>query len=102
VFSLKFFSRVLTINFGHRRSSKSSFSVTLSIAKEVHVSMPLIIFSGLPSSGKTTRALQLQKALEAKVSTSLRKFKVHVINDDTLGINREVYRGVSTKRPSNL
>ena len=58
--------------------------------------MPLVIFSGLPSSGKTTRAIQLQKALEAKVASSLRKFKIHVINDDTLGINREVYRGMFT------
>lgn len=57
--------------------------------------MPLIIFSGLPSSGKTTRALELQKALETEISSSLRKFKVHVVNDDTLGINREVYRGTS-------
>ena len=57
--------------------------------------MPLIIFSGLPSSGKTTRALELQKALEAKIASSLRKFKVHIVSDDTLGINREVYRGTS-------
>lgn len=57
--------------------------------------MPLVIFSGLPSSGKTTRALQLRKALESKSASSLRKFKIHVINDDTLGINREVYRGTS-------
>ena len=64
--------------------------------------MPLIIFSGLPSSGKTTRALQLQTALEAKIGTSLRKFKVHVINDDSLGINREVYRGMATKGDSNI
>jgi protein KTI12 len=64
--------------------------------------MPLIIFSGLPSSGKTTRALQLQTALEAKIATSLRKFKVHVINDDSLGINREVYRGMATKGDSNM
>lgn len=57
--------------------------------------MPLIMMSGLPSSGKTTRALELQRALEEKIGSSLRKFKVHVINDDTLGINREVYRGTS-------
>jgi protein KTI12 len=55
--------------------------------------MPLVIFSGLPSSGKTTRALQLQKELESKIASSPRKFKIHVISDDTLGINREVYRG---------
>jgi protein KTI12 len=58
--------------------------------------MPLIIMSGLPSSGKTTRALELQEALEKKIASSLRKFKVHVINDDTLGIDREVYRGTSS------
>jgi protein KTI12 len=64
--------------------------------------MPLIIFSGLPSSGKTTRAQQLQTALEAKIATSLRKFKVHVINDDSLGINREVYRGMAARGDSNI
>jgi protein KTI12 len=55
--------------------------------------MPLVIFSGLPSSGKTTRSLQLEKALEEKIASSERKFKIHVLNDDNLGINREVYRG---------
>jgi hypothetical protein len=55
--------------------------------------MPLVVFSGLPSSGKTTRALQLQKALDIKMASSPRKFRIHVINDDVLGINREVYRG---------
>jgi len=56
--------------------------------------MPLIMLSGLPSSGKTTRALQLQKALEEKIASSDRKFKIHIVNDDSLGINREVYRGI--------
>jgi len=60
--------------------------------------MPLIIFSGLPASGKSTRALQLQKALETKIASSPRKFKIHLINDDTLGINREVYRGKPAKK----
>ena len=63
--------------------------------EEERVVMPLIIFSGLPSSGKTTRALQLQKALEDKISSSTRKFKIHLINDDSLGINRQVYQGTS-------
>jgi protein KTI12 len=63
--------------------------------------MPLVIFSGLPSSGKTTRALQLQKALESRIASSLRKFKVHIINDDTLGINRLVYQGTSTLTEAN-
>ena len=57
--------------------------------------MPLVVFSGLPSSGKTTRALQLQKALEDKIASSQRKFKVHIVNDDILGINRDVYRGTN-------
>jgi Chromatin associated protein KTI12 len=60
--------------------------------------MPLIIISGLPSSGKTTRAHQLQKALEDKIASSQRKFRVHVINDDTLGINRQVYKGTYPRK----
>jgi Chromatin associated protein KTI12 len=62
--------------------------------------MPLVIFSGLPCSGKTTRALQLQKALEIKIASAPRKFKIHVLNDDNLGINREVYRGAFHLIPS--
>jgi hypothetical protein len=61
--------------------------------------MPLVIFSGLPCSGKTTRAFQLKEALELKIASLGRKFNVHVINDDTLGINREVYRGLSRFLP---
>jgi protein KTI12 len=56
--------------------------------------MPLVMLSGLPSSGKTTRALQLQKALEDKIESSSQKMKIHVINDDSLNINRQVYEGV--------
>jgi hypothetical protein len=83
--------------FYERRSFFSQFPRHNRQHPQERASMPLVIFSGLPSSGKTTRAIQLQKALEAKVASSLRKFKIHVINDDALGINREVYRGMSTE-----
>ncbi|KAF6809974.1 RNA polymerase II elongator complex subunit [Colletotrichum sojae] len=75
--------------------------------------MPLIIVSGLPTSGKTTRAKQLQAHLAKRIaaasttSTSTDgssssapaaspapkqpQYRLHYISDSTLSISREVY-----------
>ncbi|KAF2278794.1 chromatin associated protein KTI12 [Westerdykella ornata] len=59
--------------------------------------MPLIIVSGYPSAGKTTRSLQLKEALEARIAregaadSRISRLKVHLINDQTLGLSRNVY-----------
>ncbi|KAF1849309.1 chromatin associated protein KTI12 [Cucurbitaria berberidis CBS 394.84] len=58
--------------------------------------MPLVLISGFPSAGKTTRATQLKDYFEAKIASSsadarASRLKVHLINDQTLGVSRSVY-----------
>ncbi|KAL0931022.1 elongator complex associated protein kti2 [Colletotrichum truncatum] len=63
--------------------------------------MPLIIVSGLPTSGKTTRAKQLQAHLAKRIAAaaaepsstggSKQPYRLHYISDSTLSISREVY-----------
>ncbi|EUC32101.1 hypothetical protein COCVIDRAFT_28164 [Bipolaris victoriae FI3] len=59
--------------------------------------MPLILISGFPSAGKTTRARQLEQFFESKIASAppdarTSRLKVHLINDQTLGVPRSVYR----------
>ncbi|PSN66288.1 chromatin associated protein KTI12 [Corynespora cassiicola Philippines] len=58
--------------------------------------MPLVLISGYPSAGKTTRALQLRDFFESKIASSegdarVSRLRVHHINDQTLGLSRDVY-----------
>ncbi|KAG5931867.1 hypothetical protein E4U53_001569 [Claviceps sorghi] len=54
--------------------------------------MPLIIVSGLPTSGKSTRAKQLYDYLAGRIAESEpAKYKLHLISDDSLSISRTVY-----------
>ncbi|CAI4219137.1 unnamed protein product [Parascedosporium putredinis] len=62
--------------------------------------MPLIIISGLPTSGKSTRARQLEAYLRARIEGSEAsgtsasgppKYRLHVVSDDSLAISRAVY-----------
>ena len=55
--------------------------------------MPLVLFCGIPSSGKTRRALELKKYLEDK-----HKCNVVLINEENLNLNkREAYKGKRIK-----
>ncbi|KAL6889794.1 RNA polymerase II elongator complex subunit [Trichoderma longibrachiatum] len=51
--------------------------------------MPLIILTGLPTSGKSTRAKQLHDYLDARIAGT--KYRLHLISDDSLSISRSVY-----------
>ncbi|KAJ4409302.1 kti12, chromatin associated [Didymella pomorum] len=58
--------------------------------------MPLVLISGYPSAGKTTRAQQLKEYCESKIAATsadarASRLKVHLINDQTLGVSRAVY-----------
>ncbi|KAI2637388.1 chromatin associated protein KTI12 [Xylaria nigripes] len=58
--------------------------------------MPLIIVTGFPTSGKSTRAKQLHTYLCERVqaetpSGATPKHRVHLISDQTLSISRSVY-----------
>lgn len=59
--------------------------------------MPLIIVSGYPSSGKTTRSNELKKALEDRIHQNIdntKDYRVIIINDESLNIEKETYRGM--------
>lgn len=60
--------------------------------------MPLITFTGLPSSGKTTWAKELQRQLQKKIETAKESntpghnYNIIYHSDETLGISHDVYR----------
>jgi hypothetical protein len=51
--------------------------------------------TGYPSAGKTTRAVQLKSYFDDKIAAandkSATRLKVHIVNDQTLGVSRAVY-----------
>ncbi|MCJ1390559.1 hypothetical protein MMC18_003419 [Xylographa bjoerkii] len=64
--------------------------------------MPLILLSGYPSSGKTHRAQQLFSDFTARIASSSdprhTRFTVIQINDQSLGLSRDVYREAKTEK----
>ncbi|KAL8995148.1 MAG: hypothetical protein Q9169_005057 [Polycauliona sp. 2 TL-2023] len=64
--------------------------------------MPLILVSGYPSSGKTYRSHQLVEFFNTKIKAAtephIRRLSVTHINDQTLGLNREVYRDARSEK----
>ncbi|KAH7258245.1 hypothetical protein MRS44_010236 [Fusarium solani] len=61
--------------------------------------MPLVIVSGLPTSGKSTRSKQLYDYLEKRIADS--KYRLHLISDETLSISRTVYDLSPEKLPAH-
>ncbi|KAF1945891.1 chromatin associated protein KTI12 [Clathrospora elynae] len=65
--------------------------------------MPLVLISGFPSAGKSTRAAQLKEYCESKIASStadarVSRLKVHLINDQTLGLSRSVYHSAKAEK----
>ncbi|TKA78141.1 hypothetical protein B0A49_06391 [Cryomyces minteri] len=64
--------------------------------------MPLILVSGYPCSGKTYRSQQLIDFFRSRISAftdgRLARLKVHHINDQSLGISRNVYHAARTEK----
>ncbi|KAF2686674.1 chromatin associated protein KTI12 [Lentithecium fluviatile CBS 122367] len=67
--------------------------------------MPLVLISGYPSSGKTTRANQLREFFESKIAsasdapdTRVARLRVHLINDQSLGLSRSVYHTAKAEK----
>ncbi|KAF3189035.1 hypothetical protein TWF106_002766 [Orbilia oligospora] len=60
--------------------------------------MPLIMMSGFPASGKTTRANQIRDFFNSKIAElsptdpRVARLKLHVVSDEGLGVSKEVYR----------
>ncbi|KAK3814002.1 MAG: chromatin associated protein KTI12, partial [Benniella sp.] len=59
--------------------------------------MPLVILSGLPSSGKTRRAQELKTFFEARLasqsqdesSSRSKDYRIHIVNDESLGLDKQ-------------
>ncbi|KAK3333555.1 chromatin associated protein KTI12 [Cercophora scortea] len=72
--------------------------------------MPLIIVTGLPTSGKSTRAKQLHDYFAERIastattasSTSTPKYRLHLISDQTQGIQRAVYDLSPAELPAHV
>jgi protein KTI12 len=56
--------------------------------------MPLIIVCGIPSSGKTSRSNKIKQYFIERFSNENKTSSVHLINDESLGINKDSYRGI--------
>ncbi|RIA97638.1 chromatin associated protein KTI12 [Glomus cerebriforme] len=54
--------------------------------------MPLIIMCGIPSSGKTSRSNQIMQYFVDRFSKENKNASVHLINDESLGINKDSYK----------
>ncbi|KAG0368625.1 protein KTI12 [Gamsiella multidivaricata] len=60
--------------------------------------MPLLILSGLPSSGKTRRAQELKSFLESRLATQTqddsaakpKEYRIHILNDESLNLSKHV------------
>ncbi|KAF3769983.1 chromatin associated protein KTI12 [Cryphonectria parasitica EP155] len=65
--------------------------------------MPLIIVTGLPTSGKSTRANQLLAYLTERVEAQpqVSKYRLHLISDQTQSISRTVYDLSPEKLPAH-
>ncbi|KAF9430549.1 hypothetical protein BGZ94_006199 [Podila epigama] len=57
--------------------------------------MPLVILSGLPSSGKTRRALELKEFFERRIQenanaadSKTKEYRIHIVNDESLNLNK--------------
>ncbi|KAJ2699658.1 kti12, chromatin associated [Coemansia sp. IMI 203386] len=56
--------------------------------------MPLILMTGYPSSGKSTRAAELKRMFEKRLSqpeNKHRRFNLHIISDISLGFDHQTY-----------
>lgn len=69
---------------------------TLAARNPALIPVQLLVISGFPSAGKTTRALQLKAFFESKIAgespdSRSSRLKVHLVNHESLGLPRGVY-----------
>lgn len=56
--------------------------------------MPLIVLTGHPCSGKSHRANQIKQYMLQRLSADGRSMRIHIVNDDSLNVSKEAYRGI--------
>ncbi|PNY23771.1 Protein kti12 [Tolypocladium capitatum] len=65
--------------------------------------MPLIVVTGLPTSGKSTRARQLHDYLAERIAAGdPSRYRLHLISDDSLSISRAVYDLSTSAVPAHV
>lgn len=59
--------------------------------------MALVILSGYPCAGKTSRALEIKKMIETRMSENneITTKEVMILNDEMMGLTRSLYIGES-------
>lgn len=55
--------------------------------------MPLITITGYPTSGKSTRANEIKEYLSKRLEKENKSYRIHVLNDESLHIPKEAYKG---------
>jgi protein KTI12 len=55
--------------------------------------MPLIIMTGFPCSGKTRRSEEIKTFFEERCKKENKKLRIHVVNDEVLGLSKTAYKG---------
>ena len=60
--------------------------------------MPLIIMTGYPSSGKTQRSQEIKAFFEERCAKENKRLRIHVVNDEMLGISKTAYKGNTSVR----
>ncbi|KAF9957997.1 kti12, chromatin associated [Mortierella alpina] len=67
--------------------------------------MPLVILSGLPSSGKTARAQELKQFFESRLASQsqddvaapkAKDYRIHIVNDESLNLDKHVSYNTAT------
>ncbi|KAJ3518041.1 hypothetical protein NM208_g14619 [Fusarium decemcellulare] len=94
--------QILTLNslFNPSQSKASSASrVIIRGDACMPPSRPLVIVSGLPTSGKSTRAKQLHDYLAKRIVDT--KYRLHLVSDESLSISRAVYDLSPDKLPAH-
>jgi len=63
--------------------------------------MPLIVLTGYPSCGKTTRAIQIREFLASKLKTEQeKKLHIHIVNNESLSLSRDAYQDTREEKKS--
>jgi protein KTI12 len=55
--------------------------------------MPLITITGYPTSGKSQRANEIKEYLAKKLAEENKSYRIHVINDESLHVPKDAYKG---------
>lgn len=76
-------------NFAWASKKNSAFKVQ----DAYDTGMPLIVLTGYPCSGKTQRAKEIEQYLLDRLKNENKSMRIHIINDESLNISKDAYKG---------